>query len=91
MLCYGFNCFCENCQAERDDVAARPACKLVVGEQYLMSIAGAEGFRVLLLTPDAFDETTKERRAHVVVLEDNPFVKTGAECRPLAGTLGPLP
>ena len=91
MLCYGFgDCGCWNCQERAESVTAGPKCKLVVGEQYTMSLFGDDGFRVLLITPDSFDKTTKERRAHVLVLEENPYVKAGAECRPLACTLGPL-
>ncbi len=91
MLCYGWgDCDCLNCQDRVNDFLARPKCALIVGEQYMMTVDGRDSFRVLLLTPDELDGKGA-RRAHVVVLEENRFVKAGAECRPLANTLRPLP
>lgn len=63
-------------------------CELIVGEQYFMRVDGSKGVRVLLLTPAELTENN-EMRAHVVVLEDNPYVKSGTECRPLAYTMHP--
>ena len=91
MLCYGFgNCDCLNCQDKYNDQLARSRTTLLVGEQYRMSIDGRDGFRVLLISPDELDGRGA-RRAHVIVLEDNPYVKVGAECRSLANTLEALP
>lgn len=90
-LCYEWGaCHCEYCQEQVNDVLGRPKCSLVVGEQYMMTVNGRDGFRVLLLSSDEVTPRN-ERRAHVLVLEDNSYVKAGAECRPLANTLGPLP
>lgn len=73
-----------------DDAKQDASCELVVGEQYAMRVDGKRWVRVLLLTPTETD-VHNEKRAHVVVLEDNPYVKAGAECRPLAFTLSSLP
>ena len=62
-------------------------CDLVVGEQYLLQVDGPRKVRVLLITKPMFNENTNELRAHVVVLEKNPYVEAGTECRPLAFTL----
>lgn len=67
-----------------------PNCKLIVGEQYAMRVDGEKWVRVLLITPDEIDEHN-ERRAHVVILENNPYTRAGAECRPLAFTLSKIP
>ncbi len=72
-----------------DDVRDGANCELVVGDQYLMRVDGSKTVRVLLLTPAELNENN-EMRAHVVVLEENPYVKAGAECRPLAYTMHPL-
>ena len=63
-------------------------CDLVIGDQYLMHVDGAKKVRVLLISEPV--EERNELRAHVVVLQDNPYVKSGKECRPLAFTLEKL-
>lgn len=91
MLCYGFgDCCCQNCEEKHNDPSAHELARLVVGEQCLMCINEAK-IRVLCLSLPELDDVRKERRGHVVVLEDNPYVKAGAECRPLAYTLHTLP
>lgn len=84
-----FDFFEYNVRRNADDVRAPASVELVVGEQYLMRVDGAKTVRVLLITPAAIDEHN-ELRAHVVILEDNPYLKSGAECKPLAFTLGPI-
>lgn len=69
-----------------DDVRQPAGCELKVGEQYAMRVDGSKTIRVMLVTAAAIDEHN-EMRAHVVVLEDNPYVRAGVECRPLAFTL----
>lgn len=73
-----------------DDPKQDATCELVVGEQYAMRVDGSKWVRVMLVTPTEVNDN-KEKRAHVIVLEDNPYVRAGAECRPLAFTLSPLP
>ncbi len=65
------------------------SCELVVGEQYMMRVDGSKAVRVMLLTTSVLDEHN-ELRAHVVVLENNPYVRSGVECKPLAFTLSSL-
>ncbi len=64
-------------------------CELIVGDQYMMQVDGPKRVRVLLLTPAELNEHN-EMRAHVVVLEENPYIRAGAECRPLAYTMYPV-
>lgn len=85
-LCYGFDCPCARCN--RDPAPLDPSlAKLVVGEQFRMNVDGSL-IRVLLVSLPEVNENN-ELRAHVVVLEDNLYVRAGAECRPLAHTLVP--
>ncbi len=74
----------------REDVKRNADCELVVGDMYAMLVDGRKCVRVLLISPAEMNEN-QENRAHVVVLENNPYVRAGAECRPLAFTLHKLP
>ncbi len=74
----------------REDTQRDAACELVVGDQYAMRVDGQKWVRVLLITPTEVNKHG-EKRAHVVVLEDNLYVRSGAECRPLAFTLSQIP
>ena len=85
-----FNCFSDFNYVRAEDVKAAPNCVLQVGEQYAMRVDGAKWVRVMCLTPDQLNENG-ENRAHVVVLESNPYVRVGVECRPLAFTLSEIP
>jgi len=81
-----YDFFDYNVRRNADDVRALASVELVVGDQYMMRVDGSKSVRVLLITPATITEHN-ELRAHVVVLEDNPYVKSGAECKPLAFTL----
>ena len=59
--------------------------EMVVGDQYFMQVDGLKKVRVLLVSKPEL--LSGELRAHVLVLEDNPYVRSGVECRPLAFTL----
>jgi hypothetical protein len=85
-----FRCFGDYNYVRPDDAKAGPNCRLEVGEQYAMRVDGSRWVRVMCLTPEETNENG-ECRAHVVVLEENPFVKAGSECKPLAFTLSALP
>lgn len=60
--------------------------KLSVGNQYTMRVDGRRGVRVLLTKAPELD-LHQELRAEAIVLEDNPYLRAGALCRPLAFTL----
>lgn len=85
-LCFGWNCDCWNCQDKHESPQAYERCKVEVGGFCGMTVNGCKPFRVLVISEPALDEHN-ERRAEVVVLEENPFVKAGARCTPLASTL----
>ncbi len=86
--CYGFNCDCLRCSHDAESPREGPRVKTVVGEQYRMNINGSL-VRVLLISQPTLNEHD-ELRAHVIVLEENLYVRAGAQCRPLAHTLVPL-
>ena len=85
-----FRFFDYNMRRDAEDVRQPANCELVVGGQYMMRVDGSKAVRVLLVTSESLDERN-ELRAQVVVLEDNPYIKSGTECRPLAFTLEALP
>lgn len=91
-VCYGWGeCDCWRCDSQFDSPLAHSRIPLTVGEFYGMQVQpGAKPFRVLLVSLPEIDERN-ERRADVVVMEDNPFVKAGARCRPFAPMLVELP
>jgi hypothetical protein len=91
-LCYGWgNCDCWRCDSKFDSPLARARIPLAVGEFYGMQVQpGVKPFRVLLISLPEIDERN-ERRAEVVVMEDNSFVKSRARCRPFAPMLVELP
>jgi len=78
---HGF--FDYNLRRNAKDVLQPAGCELVVGDQYMMRVDGANMIRVLLISSAVVTEHN-ELRVHVVVLEDNLYVKSGAECKPLA-------
>lgn len=89
-LCCGWNCDCWNCQDRYETPQAHARINVESGDFCGMTINGNEPFRVLVISKPELDERN-ERRAEVVIIEENPFVKTGARCRPLASTLTKIP